>query len=356
MFLKTPYPSGRTAESSSRGNSGSGPYPGLPSPGGAPGSTPTGPSSGLTGTGPLAGTGTLKSSSAGGSQPWGQRRLQDPPPPPLRAQPVPPPVRPVAPPAAPPAKLDLSALVVGEFKKLVLARGGTHGIHTLARIYRIMDSNNSDSVTLEELTHGLQRYGLHMDKGDVGLLFQAIDRDHRGSLSFDEFISAVRGPVNERRKALIDQAFAVLDKNGNGTVEADDVAKAFDVSHHPEVLAGRMDPRQARQDFLSQFDGIDHDGRVSREEFLEYYGNISGSIGDDDYFELMIRNAWHMPGGKGWYENTANRRLLVTFTDGTQRVVMLESDLGMDVRNQAVVKRQLEKQGLPNVRTYQLSS
>ena len=26
---------------------------------------------------------------------------------------------------------------------------------------------------------------------------------------------------------------------------------------------------------------------------------VSASIDDDDYFELMIRNAWHIPGGQG---------------------------------------------------------
>ena len=38
-------------------------------------------------------------------------------------------------------------------------------------------------------------------------------------------------------------------------------------------------------------------------EFVEYYNNISPSIDNDDYFELMIRNTWNLDNksyGKGW--------------------------------------------------------
>ena len=43
---------------------------------------------------------------------------------------------------------------------------------------------------------------------------------------------------------------------------------------------------------------------VTKEEFEEYYNNISMSIDRDDYFELMMNNAWNMDGKmvtkKGW--------------------------------------------------------
>lgn len=44
---------------------------------------------------------------------------------------------------------------------------------------------------------------------------------------------------------------------------------------------------------------------VTREEFEEYYNNISSSIDNDQYFELMISNAWKINEAdktyqKGW--------------------------------------------------------
>lgn len=38
------------------------------------------------------------------------------------------------------------------------------------------------------------------------------------------------------------------------------------------------------------------DGTVTLEEFIEYYNNISASIGtdNDQYFEVMMNNAWKL--------------------------------------------------------------
>jgi hypothetical protein len=40
----------------------------------------------------------------------------------------------------------------------------------------------------------------------------------------------------------------------------------------------------------------DHDSRITLEEFLEYYTNISVSIDNDDYFALMMNNSWNLKG------------------------------------------------------------
>jgi len=46
------------------------------------------------------------------------------------------------------------------------------------------------------------------------------------------------------------------------------------------------------------------DGRITMEEWLEYYNNVSMSIDNDEYFKLMMNNTWNMDGSrvtkKGW--------------------------------------------------------
>lgn len=62
------------------------------------------------------------------------------------------------------------------------------------------------------------------------------------------------------------------------------------------------------------------DGKVTYEEFCNYFAQVSASIDRDDYFELMMRNAWHLAGGEGWCENTTIKRELVIGPNGEQSV------------------------------------
>lgn len=45
---------------------------------------------------------------------------------------------------------------------------------------------------------------------------------------------------------------------------------------------------------------------VSKDEWVEYYNNVSASIDNDEYFALMMNNAWNLDGSmdvnkkKGW--------------------------------------------------------
>ena len=82
--------------------------------------------------------------------------------------------------------------------------------------------------------------------------------------------------------------------------------------------------------FMANWEQGECDGKVTFEEWVEYYRDISASIDDDDYFELMIRNAWHISGGEGWCANTTCRRVLVKHADGRQTVEEIENDLGLD--------------------------
>lgn len=236
---------------------------------------------------------------------------------------------------------------ITRFRNKVIQRIGAGGIHAIGRSFRIMDDDRSGRLNEDELQTGLKDYGLHMDMAEIKELMQAIGNGR--PVCYDDFLLAVRGTINKRRQGMIDMAYKVLDNTGDGKITIEDIQNRYNVHHDPDVLAGRKVHDCALGDFLGQFDSIDKDGTVTMKEFTEYYRNVSASVDDDDYFELMMRNAWHIPGGSGWCENTANTRLLVVTSKGEQKVVEVMNDLGLDFTDHAAVMKQLRAQGLTDV-------
>ena len=153
--------------------------------------------------------------------------------------------------------------------------------------------------------------------------------------------------MTARRRDLVNMAFNILDKDGNGEVEPEEIMSCYDASKHPDVMAGKKTAGDILQEFLDTFDvGGVKDGKVTRQEFENYYANVGASIDSDDYFELMIRNAWHISGGEGWCENSANRRVLVTHADGSQSVNEIKNDLGLKADDKQGMMNRLRAQGV----------
>jgi hypothetical protein len=153
--------------------------------------------------------------------------------------------------------------------------------------------------------------------------------------------------LNPRRKQLVKMAFRILDKDGSGMVEMSDIKGVYNASSHPDVVMDKRTEEEILVEFMMSFQvGKDKDSVITPEEFENYYANLSASIDSDDYFELMIRNAWHISGGEGWCANTTNRRVLVTHADGRQTVEEIKDDIGLAANDKKGMVQRLKAQGL----------
>ena len=121
---------------------------------------------------------------------------------------------------------------------------------------------------------------------------------------------SVVGEMNPFRKQLVRKAFDKLDKNGNGIIEIDDIKGVYNAKFHPEVKAGKKTEEEVLFEFLDTFElhhsiknPSEKDRKINFKEFIEYYNNVSASIDNDQYFELMMTNAWNLNNAsykKGW--------------------------------------------------------
>jgi Ca2+-binding EF-hand superfamily protein len=245
-----------------------------------------------------------------------------------------------------PDTLDHTARsIINKVRYQLADRGSLNGIRTLGIQFRSMDDDGSGKLSLEDLETGLRDFGVELTDAQFRVLLKAFDKNGDGTLDFDEFLRGIRGKMNERRRELVLLAFDQI-APGEPMIRITDLAARYDASWHPDVKAGKRTARQVTEEFASNFGDTNRDGELTRAEFLEYYKDVSCSVDDDAYFELMIRNAWHISGGEGASENTSCTRVLLEFRDGTQQVVELKNDLGLDPKDTVAVKKKLATQGV----------
>lgn len=239
---------------------------------------------------------------------------------------------------------------------LSLRAGGFESIQAMGTQFRIIDRDRTGQLSKEEFNIALDilfsAYNCKFSQAERNSLFQLFDYDKGGAVSYDEFTRGIRGDMNDFRLDWVKQAFAILDADGSGVVDISDIAHNYDVSQNPAVMSGKATAEDSERMFLAKYDQ-NSDGKVTLEEFIDNYQWISASIDSDDYFELMMRNAWHITGGEGWSANTSDLRVLVKHNSAPDEVVEVKHDMGLprdpDAKYKEVVRR-LQQQGVKDIK------
>jgi len=175
-----------------------------------------------------------------------------------------------------------------------------------------MDDNGNGMLDQSEFQKALKDYRVQVTPEEAYVLFSIFDVNQDGNISYEEFLRGVIGGMNTSRTQLVRRAFQKLDRNGNGLVELEEIKQLYNAKQHPDVKLGKKTEDEVFIEFMDTFElhyslrhaGGRGDKQVTFEEFAEYYNNVSMSIEDDRYFELMMTNAWNLnnlaPAKRAW--------------------------------------------------------
>lgn len=181
-----------------------------------------------------------------------------------------------------------------KFRAKVLERGA-HSIKGIGRTFRIYDDDGNRNLNFEEFCEGCKDYGIKFPQANAKNLFNQFDKDESGTMSFDEFLEGLRGNnFKGSRMEVVKKAFKKADKTGDGVFDVHDLKKVYNAKHHPKYMNGEMTETQVFTEFLKSFepDPEKRDGKVTEEEFLNYYAGVSASVDNDAHFVLSVTNAW----------------------------------------------------------------
>ncbi|KAK1409866.1 hypothetical protein QVD17_36395 [Tagetes erecta] len=114
----------------------------------------------------------------------------------------------------------------------------------LEEMFKTMDTDDSNQITLEELKAGLERAGVNLKDSEMTKLMDAADIDHNGAIEYGEFIAAMLHSNKVHKEDNLFAAFHYFDKDGSGYITAEELLQAcedFGLGDIPLNEDGRID-------------------------------------------------------------------------------------------------------------------
>ncbi|KAL1562481.1 Calcium-dependent protein kinase 15 [Salvia divinorum] len=131
-------------------------------------------------------------------------------------------------------------------------------IKGLKAMFTNMDTDNSGTITYEELKTGLARLGSKLSETEVQQLMEAADVDGNGTIDYIEFITATMHRHKLERDEHLFKAFQFFDKDDSGYITMDELETAM--KEHG------MGEGATIKEIISEVD-TDNDGKINYEEF-----------------------------------------------------------------------------------------
>ncbi|XP_065011873.1 calcium-dependent protein kinase 2-like [Musa acuminata AAA Group] len=132
-------------------------------------------------------------------------------------------------------------------------------IKGLKEMFKNMDSDNSGTITVEELKEGLTKQGTKLSEDEVKQLLEAADADGNGTIDYDEFITATVHMNRMDREEHLYKAFQYFDKDNSGYITREELEQALKEK-------GMYDGQEIK-DIIAEADA-DNDGRINYDEFV----------------------------------------------------------------------------------------
>ncbi|KAM7262235.1 hypothetical protein ACFE04_021312 [Oxalis oulophora] len=128
----------------------------------------------------------------------------------------------------------------------------------LKEMFKMIDSDNSGHITLEELKNGLDRVGANLKEVEIRELMRSADVDNSGTIDYSEFIAAMLHLNKVQREDHLYAAFSYFDADGSGYITHDELQQAC-------AKFGLVDVQI--EEIIREVDQ-DNDGRIDYSEFV----------------------------------------------------------------------------------------
>jgi calcium-dependent protein kinase len=140
----------------------------------------------------------------------------------------------------------------------------------LRKVFMELDANNDGILHFNEIVEGYRKlYGSENPEKDAKLIFEKVDADKNGFISYEEFIRATVDKSKIITDNKLEMAFKLFDKNGDGFISAVEIK---------EVLGRDSSATDEIWNAIVKEVDINGDGEISLDEFKQMMEKILKNV------------------------------------------------------------------------------
>ncbi|XP_016748480.1 calcium-dependent protein kinase 4 isoform X2 [Gossypium arboreum] len=153
--------------------------------------------------------------------------------------------------------------------RVIAERLSEEEIGGLKELFKMIDTDNSGTITFQELKDGLKKVGSELTETEIKDLMEAADIDNSGTIDYGEFLAATLHINKIEREENLVAAFSFFDKDGSGYITIDELQQACKEFGLGDVHLDEM---------IKEIDQ-DNDGRIDYGEFAAMMRTGDGGMG-----------------------------------------------------------------------------
>jgi hypothetical protein len=192
-----------------------------------------------------------------------------------------------------------------------------------------MDESDKGVLSKDQFERALGYCHMYLNNQELETVMSHYDLKHDGTISYEEFLTGMRGSLNARRRFLVGSLFNQIAGNA-AAVSLEAVQAQFNPDAHPHVQEGLSTRDEIGRQFMEIFDTSMTSG-VTLQDFESAFGEISAVYEKDNEFVNMVCACF----------NIAEQPTDVSGT-GTRAVGNTTRPFSMESRSQLAVERRRE--------------